>query len=77
MTDDYTFPFSGYGLGENLNTTAGDTDGKGNIQTVLGSSKGDFITLECHDKCLTFKDLTNVGQSVHDLDVITPVSPMA
>ncbi|NLK00299.1 MAG: DUF3794 domain-containing protein [Clostridia bacterium] len=69
---DYIFTFSGHGLGENINTTAGDTDGRGNIQTVIGSSIGDFITLDCHAKFLTFKDLTDVGQSIHVLDVISP-----
>ena len=68
----YTIALSGYGFGGATRTSAGDTDGKGSMQTVMGTSKGEMVVLDSHAMRFSLRDISKIGNAVTSLDVVSP-----
>ena len=69
---DYTLSLSGYGLGGATRTVAGDTDGDGSIQTVVGTEKGEMLVLGHQKKAFLLRRYSRIGQAVHSLGIVEP-----
>jgi len=69
---DYTLSLCGYGLGGATQAVAGDTDGNGAVQTVVGTEKGEMLVLGHEEKAFLLRRYSRIGQSVHSLGIVEP-----
>lgn len=69
---DYTLTLSGYGLGGAAQAVAGDTDGNGKVQTVVGTEKGEMLVLGHQEKAFLLRRYSRIGQAVYSLGVVEP-----
>lgn len=69
---DYTLSLSGYGLGGATQAVAGDTDGTGTVQTVVGTEKGEMLVLGHREKAFNLRRYSRLGQAVTSLGIVEP-----
>ena len=69
---DYTLSLSIYGLGGATQAVAGDTDGNGAIQTIVGTEKGEMLVLGHQKKAFLLRRYSRIGQAVNSLGVVEP-----
>lgn len=69
---DYTLSLSGYGLDGATRAVAGDTDGNGTVQTVVGTEKGEMLVLGHQKKAFLLRRYSRIGQAMHSLGIVEP-----
>ncbi|MGI6555290.1 MAG: FG-GAP-like repeat-containing protein [Bacillota bacterium] len=69
---DYTLSMSGYGLGGAAQAAAGDTDGSGSIQAVVGTETGEMYVLGYKKRNFSLRRYSRIGLPIHSLGVVEP-----